>query len=77
MTRAGRRICSATGRVGYMLAIFYGSTDKRYVYVYLADLAYAEANRGKTFTGIDWQFYKFGPWSQTVNDRIEPALVAE
>ena len=45
-------------------------------YVYLADLAYAEANRGKTFTGIDWQFYKFGPWSQTVNARIEPALTA-
>lgn len=45
-------------------------------YVYLADLAYAEANSGKTFTGAPWQFYKFGPWSQPVNDRIEPALNA-
>lgn len=45
-------------------------------YVYLADLAYAEHNYGETFTGIDWQFYKFGPWSQTVNARIEPALTA-
>ena len=45
-------------------------------YVYLADLAYAEQNKGETFTGIDWQFYKFGPWSQIVNVRIEPALTA-
>ena len=45
-------------------------------YVYLADLAYAERNCGETFTGIAWQFYKFGPWSQAVNERIEPALAA-
>lgn len=45
-------------------------------YVYLADLAYAQHNEGKSFTGIAWQFYKFGPWSQTVNERIEPALLA-
>lgn len=45
-------------------------------YVYLADLAYARRNEGKTFTGINWQFYKFGPWSQAVNERIEPALLA-
>lgn len=44
-------------------------------YVYLADLAYAQHNEGKTFTGIGWQFYKFGPWSQAVNERIEPALL--
>ena len=25
-------------------------------YVYLADLAYARHNEGKTFTGIDWQW---------------------
>lgn len=43
-------------------------------YVYLADLAYAERNNGQTFTGVQWQFYKFGPWSQTVNSRIAPAL---
>lgn len=45
-------------------------------YVYLADLAHAERNNGETFTGVDWQFYKFGPWSQTVHERIEPALLA-
>jgi hypothetical protein len=45
-------------------------------YVYLADLAFARRNDGQTFTGINWQFYKFGPWSQTVNERIEPALHA-
>jgi hypothetical protein len=45
-------------------------------YVYLADLDYARHNAGKTFTGSDWQFTKFGPWSQAVNERIEPALHA-
>ena len=45
-------------------------------YVYLADLAYAEEHDGMTFTGVKWQFYKFGPWAQTVNGRIEPALSA-
>lgn len=45
-------------------------------YVYLADLAYAERNGGQTFTGIQWQFYKFGPWSQTVNARLAPALAS-
>ncbi|MEX2163196.1 MAG: hypothetical protein WD823_02985 [Sulfuricaulis sp.] len=45
-------------------------------YVYLADLAYARSNAGKTFTGIDWQFQSFGPWSQAVHERIEPALLA-
>ena len=35
-------------------------------YVYLSDLAFAERNDGKTFTGVNWQFYKFGPWSQAV-----------
>ncbi|MBW2094189.1 MAG: hypothetical protein JRI80_04805 [Deltaproteobacteria bacterium] len=45
-------------------------------YVYLADLAYAKTNQGETFTGVNWQFYKFGPWSQAVNQRIEPALLS-
>lgn len=44
-------------------------------YVYLADLAYAEHYGGETYTGVKWQFYKFGPWSQEVNQRIEPALM--
>ena len=43
-------------------------------YVYLADLFHAQKNEGATYTSIDWQFYKFGPWSQLVNERIEPAL---
>lgn len=45
-------------------------------YVYLADLYYAKRNRGETFTNVNWQFYKFGPWSQSVNEAIEPALRA-
>jgi len=45
-------------------------------YVYLGDLAFARRNAGKTYTGIAWQFYKFGPWSQEVNQRIQPALLA-
>lgn len=45
-------------------------------YVYLADLFHAQQRAGETYTGIEWQFYKFGPWSQTVNARIEPALKA-
>jgi len=44
-------------------------------YVYLADLVYAKGNDGNTFTGVKWQFYKFGPWAQEVNQRIEPALL--
>lgn len=45
-------------------------------YVYLADLSYAKRNAGESFTGVEWQFYKFGPWSQLVHSRIEPALKA-
>ena len=45
-------------------------------YVYLADLFHAKRNNGVTFTGTEWQFYKFGPWSQPVYERIEPALSA-
>lgn len=45
-------------------------------YVYLADLFFARRNDGVTFTGVDWQFYNFGPWSQAVNARVEPALSA-
>lgn len=45
-------------------------------YVYLGDLAFARRNDGRTYTGISWQFYKFGPWSQEVNQRIQPALLA-
>jgi hypothetical protein len=43
-------------------------------YVYLADLDYAEKHGGETFTGIPWQFYRFGPWSPEVFNRIEPVV---
>ena len=43
-------------------------------YVYLADLAYAQRHNGDSYTGIDWQFYKFGPWSSIVHNRIDTAL---
>lgn len=43
-------------------------------YVYLADLAYASKNDGKTYTGTNWIFYKFGPWSQEVHEQIKPAV---
>lgn len=43
-------------------------------YLYLADLLYAEQHGGKTYTGVKWKFYHFGPWSYDVYQRIEPAL---
>lgn len=43
-------------------------------YVYIADLAYAQAHNGQTYTGIPWNFYKFGPWSEHVYHEIDPAL---
>jgi hypothetical protein len=42
-------------------------------YVYLADLAHAERNGGKTFTGAPWRFYHYGPWAAEVYELIEPA----
>ena len=45
-------------------------------YVYLADLYYAQRNNGDTFTGVDWKFFNFGPWSAPVHARISPALAA-
>jgi hypothetical protein len=44
-------------------------------YVYLADLAYAERN-GQSYTGVQWCFHHFGPWSVEVYKQIEPALHA-
>ena len=45
-------------------------------YVYLGDLAFAEANQGQTYTGAPWRFYHYGPWTEEVFKRIEPAVVA-
>ncbi len=33
--------------------------------LYLADLAYAQAHAGETFTGIPWVFFHFGPWERS------------
>ncbi len=43
-------------------------------YAYLGDLSYAEYHNGETFTGIPWRFHYYGPWSQEIYLRIEPAL---
>jgi hypothetical protein len=43
-------------------------------YVYLADLAYSKGNEGKTFTGVDWKFHHFGPWSFVTYKEIPLAL---
>ncbi len=45
-------------------------------YVYLADLLHAKFNQGASFTGVDWTFHHFGPWSVAVQQRIEPAMKA-
>ena len=45
-------------------------------YLYLADLAYASAHGGKTYTGIPWRFHKFGPWAENAFFEIDPALKA-
>ncbi|KAF0159515.1 MAG: hypothetical protein FD159_456 [Syntrophaceae bacterium] len=43
-------------------------------YVYLADLAFAEAHEGETLTGAEWQFYHYGPWSPDVYSRIKTVV---
>ncbi len=43
-------------------------------YVYLADLEYAKAHDGQTFTGANWIFYHFGPWDASIYQELEPAL---
>ena len=45
-------------------------------YAYLADLAYAQRHEGATFTGVDWSFHNFGPWSVAVHQEIPVALNA-
>lgn len=39
-------------------------------YAYLVDMDFARHNAGETFTGIDWTFYHFGPWSQAAHALI-------
>jgi hypothetical protein len=43
-------------------------------YLYIADLAYAKAHDGETYTGIPWRFHRFGPWSEEAYQELEPAL---
>jgi hypothetical protein len=43
-------------------------------YVYLADLAHAESHGGETYTGAQWRFHHYGPWTEAVFERIEPAV---
>lgn len=45
-------------------------------YVYLADLAYAERNKGESFTGTNWRFHHYGPWSVDVFNRLDEACEA-
>jgi hypothetical protein len=45
-------------------------------YVYLADLAHAQAHGGESFTGTEWRFYHYGPWSPAVMDRIDDVVAA-
>ena len=42
-------------------------------YLYLADVAHAK-RAAESFTGIEWRFYRFGPWSDAPLARIEPAV---
>jgi hypothetical protein len=43
-------------------------------YAYLADLAFAEFQGGETFTGINWTFHRFGPWSNEAFQLIDEAV---
>lgn len=42
-------------------------------YAYLADLAYARANDGETYTGVEWKFHHFGPWSPEAYTLVKEA----
>ena len=45
-------------------------------YLYLADCSYASRNSGKSFSGIEWRFYNFGPWSSEAHSRIQNSMSA-
>ena len=45
-------------------------------YAYLADLAHASRRAGSPYSGVEWRFHHFGPWSQEAFDAIGPALHA-
>ena len=45
-------------------------------YAYLADLAHASRRAGSPYSGVEWRFHHFGPWSQEAFNAIGPALHA-
>ncbi|HVR09122.1 MAG TPA: hypothetical protein VMW75_13820 [Thermoanaerobaculia bacterium] len=66
--------------VQYALAIAGEADDHRHrelgpihllKYLYLGDLAFARENRGATFSGTQWKFHKFGPWSLELHSQIQ------
>ncbi len=42
-------------------------------YLYLADVLHAEKT-GAGLTGVEWQFYNFGPWNAAAHELIEPMM---
>lgn len=45
-------------------------------YAYLADLAHASRHDGATYSGTDWTFHHFGPWSVEAFQRIAPSVTS-
>jgi hypothetical protein len=43
-------------------------------YTYLGDLAFAESNGGKPYSGVRWRFHKFGPWSLELYEYLPQAI---
>ena len=43
-------------------------------YLYLADVAYAARKKGRSYTGIQWEFYHFGPWDPGAHDSIQESV---
>lgn len=42
--------------------------------VYLADVYYARKNEGQTYTGIQWKFQHFGPYSYQLSEAIQKRM---
>jgi hypothetical protein len=45
-------------------------------YAYLVDVEHARYHGGETFTGIEWVFHSFGPWSTAAHALIASAMSA-
>lgn len=68
--------------VAYALAVASEADDSRdrelgpihlLKYLYLGDLAFAEENGGSSYSGAQWKFHKFGPWSADVYRQLSSA----